>query len=393
MVPQLRSPPPQPILSGSGTTDANGNLTIEIPGDLKLSDGTPITNSVRLIVEATATGKDNQVISGRNSITRHSGDFYVGVASREYIGEAKKPTTLDLIAVDWEGTRLPNKTIKVNVIRREYENTFDEAKGYWKSIPNDIPVTTASATTNDKGEATITYTPPQAGSYKVTASAIDGGGREVRAAEWQWVTGDEYVSWQRENNDRISLISDKSSYVPGETAQILIPSPFQGEHWALVSIERGGILQYQLIKITSSTQIYELPITSDLAPNVYVSVVLIKGQDATNKLSDYKVGLLPIDVKPIAQTLKITLTPDRATAQPGESVTFNIDATDSSGQPLAVEFSLDLVDKAVLSLLPRPVNAIPPEAFYGRRPLGVNTAVDLTISINKANQNLEEDLF
>ena len=150
-------------------------------------------------------------------------------------------------------------------------------------------------------------------------------------------------------------------------------------------------MQYQLIKITSSTQIYELPITSDLAPNVYVSVVLIKGQDATNKLSDYKVGLLPIEVKPVAQTLKITLTPDRTTAQPGESVTYQIEATDSNGQPIAVEFSLDLVDKAVLSLLPRPVNAIL-EAFYGRRPLGVNTAVDLTISINKANEHLQEDL-
>jgi alpha-2-macroglobulin len=385
------APPPQPILSGSGTTDANGNLTIEIPGDLKLSDGTPITNSVRLIVEATATGKDNQVISGRDSILRHSGEFYVGVASREYIGEEKKPTTVDLITVDWEGKRLANKTINVNVIRREYENKYDETKGYWESIPNDVPVTTATATTNDKGEATITYTPPQAGSYKVTATATDSGGREVRASEWQWVTGAEYVSWQRENNDRISLISDKSSYVPGETAKILIPSPFQGEHWALVSIERGGILQYQLIKITSSTQIYELPITSDLAPNVYVSVVLIKGQDATNKLSDYKVGLLPIEVKPVAQTLKISLTPDRTTAQPGESVTYQIESTDSNGQPIAVEFSLDLVDKAVLSLLPRPVDAIL-EAFYGRRPLGVNTAVDLTISINKANQQLQQDL-
>ena len=69
----------------------------------------------------------------------------------------------------------------------------------------------------------------------------------------------------------ISLISDKSSYVPGETARILIPSPYQGEHWALVTIERGGILRHELVKITSNSQIYELPITSDLAPNVYVS--------------------------------------------------------------------------------------------------------------------------
>ncbi len=244
------APPPQPILSGSGTTDANGNFTIEIPADLKLADGptsppgTPISNSVRLVVEATVTGKDNQVISGRNSILRHAGDFYVGVATRDYMAEAKKPAAIDLVAVDWEGTRLPGKSINVEIIRREYENTFDETKGYWQSVPKDIPVYNTTAATNDQGEASITYTPPQAGSYKIIAKATDNGGREVRAAVWQWVTGDEYVSWQRENNDRISLISDKSSYVPGETARILIPSPFQGEHWALVSIERGGILQY-----------------------------------------------------------------------------------------------------------------------------------------------------
>ena len=232
------------------------------------------------------TGKDNQVIAGRNTIIRHSGDFYVGVATRAYIGEEKKPATIDLVAADWDGNRLANKTIAVDVIRREYDNKFDETNGTWQSIPKDIPVYNTTATTDDKGEASITYTPPQAGSYKIIAKSTDNGGREVRTSVWQWVTGEEYVSWQRENNDRISLISDKSSYVPGENARILIPSPFQGEHWALISIERGGILQVQLIKITNSTQIFELPITADLTPNVYVSVVLIKGQDETNKLSD-----------------------------------------------------------------------------------------------------------
>ena len=85
------APPPQPILSGSGTTDANGNFTIEIPADLKLADGTPISNSVQLVVEATVTGKDNQVISGRGTILRHSGDFYVGVATREYMAKRRSP--------------------------------------------------------------------------------------------------------------------------------------------------------------------------------------------------------------------------------------------------------------------------------------------------------------
>lgn len=388
------SPPPQPILSGSGVTDQNGNITIELPGDLKDSNGNPITQSVQLIVEATATGKDNQVISGRSTIIRHAGDFYVGVQTREYVGEEKKPSNVDLIAVDWQGNRLANKSIDVSIVRREWVNTYVEDKaggGYWQTETKDVPIDAQTATTNDKGEASITFTPPQAGSYKITAKTVDSGGREIRASVFEWVTGQEFVSWRRENNDRITLISDKSSYAPGETAKILIPSPFQGEHWALITIERGGILRHELLKITSNSQIYELPITPDLAPNIYFSVVLVKGQDATNKLSDYKVGLLPLEVKPIAQTLKITLTPDRTTARPGEEVTYTVDSLSSSGEPVQVEFSLDLVDKAVLSLMPRPVNAIV-EAFYGKRGLSVQTSSDLAVSVNKYNEQLKQDL-
>lgn len=384
------APPPQPVLSGSGTTDARGNLTIEVPGDL-VQNGAPVSQSVRLIVEATVMGTDNQVISGRGSIVRHGGEFYVGAQTRAYVGEENKPSTIDLIAVDWTGNRLAGKSLEVTVVRREWDNKFvpnDFGGGTWQYDQKDVPITTSTVTTNDKGEATFDYTPPQAGSYKITAKAVDGGGREIRASVFQWVTGREFVSWRRENNDRLTLISDRSSYTPGETARILIPSPFQGEHWALVSIERGGILRRELVKITSNSQIYELPITSDLAPNVYVSIVLVKGQDATNKLSDYKVGLLPIDVKPIAQKLTVTLTPDRTTAQPGETVTYAVQVADSSGAAIQAEFSLDLIDKAVLSLLPRTPDEIV-EAFYGRRGLGVNTASGLTVSVNRFNEQLK----
>ncbi|MBP7687834.1 MAG: hypothetical protein KA765_08005, partial [Thermoflexales bacterium] len=367
-------------------------LTVELPGDL-LQDGQPISQSVRLTIEATVTGNDNQVLSGRGSIIRHSGDFYVGVQTRAYVGEANKPSTVDLIAVDWQGNRLANKSLEVSIVRREWENKFvanEFGGGDWQYEQKDVPVNTSTVTTNERGEAMLDYVPPQAGSYKITVKATDNGGREVRASVFQWVTGREFVSWRRENNDRISLIGDKSSYVPGETAKILIPSPFQGEHWALITVERGGILQRQLVKIVSNSQIFELPITSDLAPNVYVSVVLIKGQDATNKLSDYKVGLLPIEVKPIAQTLKVTLTPDKATAQPGENVTYNVQVADSSGAAIQAEFSLDLVDKAVLSLLPRSPDEII-GAFYGNRGLGVNTANALSVSVNKFNEQLKLD--
>jgi len=74
------------------------------------------------------------------------------------------------------------------------------------------------------------------------------------------VTGKDYISWRRENNDRINLIANKVTYTPGETAEILIPSPYQGAHVALVTVERGGILKHDVIQMTSNSQLYRLPL-------------------------------------------------------------------------------------------------------------------------------------
>ncbi|MGH9201387.1 MAG: MG2 domain-containing protein, partial [Vicinamibacterales bacterium] len=114
---------PEPILSGSGTTDAQGKLTIAIPADLQWSTGEPITGSVKLIVEAAATGPDNQPIAGRSEIVRHQGDIYVGLAARDTVAIEDRPARVDLVAVDWIGTRLPNRAIAVSAFRREWINT------------------------------------------------------------------------------------------------------------------------------------------------------------------------------------------------------------------------------------------------------------------------------
>ncbi len=391
---------PEPILSGSGATDAQGRLTIDIPADLKWSSGAPITGSVKLIVEATATGPDNQPIAGRGEIIRHQGDLYVGLATRDYVAIEDRPTSVDLVAVDWVGTRIPNWAIAVSAIRREWVNTFvenDFGGGSWTYATQDTRVDTQTVTTDDKGEAVYTFTPRDPGSYHVVAEMRDNAGRTVRSSAFLWVSGREYVSWRRENNDRLTLISDKNTYLPGETAEILIPSPFQGEQYALITVERGGVLRSEVLRLASNSTVYRLPIDADLAPNIFFSVVLVKGQNACvgadclkpENLADYKVGILPLDVTPLAQTLDIALTPDRAQAQPGEEVTYEIVVTDSNGQPIASEFSLDLVDKAVLSLQPRTPDAIV-QGFYGRRGLGVNTSSGLAVSGNRLLQQLQD---
>jgi uncharacterized protein YfaS (alpha-2-macroglobulin family) len=383
-------PAPQFVLGGSGSTDAKGQLTVVLPTQV-------MTGGQRLTVEATVYGKDGQVISGRSDVVVHKGEFYVGLAPQQYVGEAGKEMAVDVVTVDWEGERLPNQGLEVEVYRREWINTFVEAEcgdsvsdcgGRWEWQTKDTLVYSGVLNTNAKAEGVAAFTPEEGGSYRVVVSGRDPRERLVRSSTWVWVSGREYISWRRENNDRINLISDKTSYVPGETAEILIPSPFAGEHWAWITVERGGILKQEVLRLESNSTVYRLPITADYAPNIYVSVVVFKGPDATEPVATHKVGYVLLTVEPVAQTLNVTLTPGVAQAEPGDTVSFDVQARDADGKPVQAAFSLDLVDKAVLSLQPRTPNAIN-ETFYGRRNLGVSTYSGMAISVNRL---MEEEL-
>ena len=371
-------PEPQVVLSGSGRTDAQGRLTVILPTEV-------MTGGQRLTVEATASGRDGQVISGRSDIVVHRGNFYVGLAPQQYVGQAGRPMSVDVVTVDWAGERRPGQSLTVEVYRREWINTFVENEaggGEWEWTTQDTRVYTATLTTNGKAEGVVTFTPEEGGSYRVVVGGRDARERPVRTSTWVWVSGREYVSWRRENNDRLTLVSDKSTYVPGETAEILIPSPFTGEQWAWVTVERAGVRQQEVLRLESNSAVYRLPITAEHAPNIYVSAVIVKGPDATEPVATHKVGYVMLTVEPVVQELHIALTPSVPQAEPGETVSFEVRATDVTGEPVEAALSLDLVDKAVLSLQPRTPDAIL-QAFYGRRGIGVVTASGLINSVNR----------
>ncbi|MBN2005574.1 MAG: Ig-like domain-containing protein [Anaerolineae bacterium] len=413
MPPQSAS---QPILSGSGTTDANGTLLVTLNGkelqealetfdfeqatyadDLIAEEGAAASKfrASRITLEATATGPDNQAISGRASVVVHPGLYYIGLSPQQYVGEAGDESPIDLVAVDWAGNRLAGKALKVELYRREWINTFvenDFGGGHWTWETKETWEDTKIVTTNDRGEAVATFIPAQGGSYHIVAMPAEPTPETeaIRSSIFIWVAGKDIVSWRRENNDRITLISDKTSYKVGETAEILIPSPFEGSHYALVTAEREGVRRHEIVRLESNSAIYRLPILESDIPNIYVSVVLVKPRGAQGELADFKMGLLPLDVDVEPFTLAVQLETPLPQAQPGEEVSYTIRATRPNGEPLAgAELSLDMVDKAVLSLLPRSNDIV--QGFYARRALQVNTGSVLSMSVNRYLKELAED--
>ncbi len=395
--------PPTPILEGSGRSDRDGTLSVGLPNDvgaLHLEEPEAWPGSRTLTVEATATGNDGQTLSGREALIVHAGDFYVGLATHGSIGRAGDPVEVEVITVDWLGERIADRPLTYTVYRREWENAFEEDEaggGRWTWTTIDTEIASGALATDGQGDAGFSFVPPAGGTYKVVASGVDASERTVRSSLFVWASGAETVSWRRTDDDRIALISDRVEYEVGDTAEILIPSPYPGEQWALVTVERAGILSREVVRLESNSSVYRLPITEEHIPNVYVSVVLVRGREAalaaldgSPPVAEMKVGYVELAVSRAPKTLHISLTPSDPLPQPGESLAYDVRVTDDEGLPVRASLAFDLVDKAVLTLLPRAPDAIA-EAFYGRRGLGVGTASGLTISINRlVVEQLEE---
>lgn len=374
------------IADGSGTTDAQGNYTITLPASLE-DNG----NSRRLTIEATVTDINGQSVSNRAEVIVHKSQYYVGVRPDEYVAVAEDETSASLIVVDWNSQPIKNQNVEVQIVERRWSSVQEEdefGRTEWVWNVEEIPVgTPQTVKTNNEGRATAKFTVPRGGIFQIVATVTDPQGREQSGSGMLWVSGAEYVAWRQDNNNRIDLVTDQTTYKPGDTAEILIASPFQGQVQALITIERGSIISHEVITLPNNSYVYELPITGELAPNVFVSVVIVKGVDDSNPVPAFRVGMVGINIDPVEQTLNIEVTPDRETAGPREQVTYTVEATDADGRPMDAEVSLALVDLAALALS-GPNSGPILQHFYGTQVLAVNTSVPLVYLVNSRNQEL-----
>ncbi len=369
------------IAGGEGVTDAQGRFTLRLPADLGKRK-----TSARFTLEASVTDVNDQSVSARVAVVAHKGLSYIGVAPRGYVFSAGQEVVAEVISLDWDGRPMPNRPVIVSFNRREWFTTQEQDPYgglYYTSLPSDTEVFSITVTTDAEGRAVAGFRPQEGGEYHIVAAAPAADAPAVAAGASVYVSSDRaYVAWRIENNDRIELKADKPSYQVGETARVLVPSPFQGAATALLTIERSGFIQRKTLTLRSNSDVLDIPIEPSFAPNVYVSVMLVKGVSGDNPVPAYRLGYTQFAVDPAQFALNVEITPDRTQYAPRDTATYDIRVTDVAGQPVQAELSLALVDKAVLSLAEPNVEPIL-DAFYGRRPLSVRTASTLNVNVDR----------
>jgi uncharacterized protein YfaS (alpha-2-macroglobulin family) len=369
------------VTDGNGETDAAGNLTIPLAADL-LTDAGPGSREVQ--VEATIGGLGEFPVTGRTTIVYHAADAYVGLATDNSVVDAGEEVAVDLITVDWEGTPVAGYPVEVTLYQRDWEQDRNTQFGmyYTQWTPVDTAVSSESVTTDAQGEANVTFTTEGGGTYLVVATLTDPAGREQTSSLSLWTVDPAYAGWRTDPNQRtMDLVANQDSYVPGDTAEILVQSPFAQPVNAWLVIERGELLEQRVVTIDGST-VLQIPITPLFAPNVQISVVAIKPVNTADPdfpYADIRIGIIDLPVSIEQLTLNVELSAGQDVYEPGDTATFTVAVTDFQGNPVPAEVSLALVDLAVLTL--KEDNAPPiTEAFYSPQPLRSQTGSGLFIT-------------
>jgi len=333
--------------------DAKGELKKSLPTDI--AAGIPYNYTF----EGEVTDVSRQKIANRDSFRVDPAPWYVGLARLPYFADATKGIDTEVVAAGLDGNAAAGVKVDVDLIRIQWNSTrHAEGHGFytWESERKEVPAGHFSVTTQDK-PVPLHIPLSDGGQYRITAVAKDGEGRSTTTIEWFYATGSGYTAWERYDHNRIDLVPEKTTYKPGDTARLMIKSPW--EHaTALITTEREGVRTSKQFDVTSTQQTVSVPITEADIPNVFVSVLLVKGRtkDATpDDSSDpgkpaFRLGYTELTVEDETKRLDVDVKANRDEYRPATKAKIDVQVKDVKGAGTRSEVTLWAVDYGVLSL-------------------------------------------
>ena len=352
--------------------------------DLELeTKGINYRGDAMLTLEATVTSPTRQQLSGRAQVPLYRGEFRLGLKPASTFVPANEPVNISVVAITPEDVTTQGQELKLELIKREWNSVRKvdvDGRYRWVSEPKDEPAGEQTFRSAVK-PVEVPITPPKPGFYVLRVSGKDGRGNQLESSSYLYAYGGGYVAWSRSDDDVVELVADKDKYQPGETAKILVKSPYEKAK-ALVTLERELILHRFVVELEGSADTIEIPLSSEHLPNVYVSVVLLQGRDAEAGFDPsgddlgkpaFKIGYLDLPVAPAEKKLQVAVSSDKENYGPGDEVTLTVQTQNAAGDGVPAEVTVMVADLAVLNL----ISYLTPdyfETFYRSRPLSVWTS-------------------
>jgi uncharacterized protein YfaS (alpha-2-macroglobulin family) len=369
-----QGPPAPGLLETEGALDPSGLLRQSVIGKLPRQRGPE-----RITLEAEVTDVSRQALAGRASVLVHPASYYLGIRQDESsfleVGRAYRPT---VVAVTPGGKRLEGRPVDLELSHLRYAEVEQAMEaGHRRMVRTLVRETVSRCRGTAQARPVCDLLPSRPGQYVLRASSVDERGRSVHASRWLYALGEGQAGFKDElERGSVQVTLDRETYRPGQTARLLVQSPFQRAR-AWVTLEREGVLSSRMVELKGPTPVIEIPVTEQLLPNAFVGVHLLEDRSSAGKQArpldeSYRFGYADLRLDPELARLRVDVRADRAEYRPRDEVTLSLGVQDRSGAPSVAEVAVFVVDEGVLSLsgyqLPDPV-----AAFAGPRPLRVET--------------------
>lgn len=305
-----------------------------------------------------------QVVSASTTAIVHPGEHYLGIALDTWFVSAKTRLSPTVIAATPKGQKTAGVAFRLELIKRVWtsaKQASGEGSATTISTPVDSIIASCALTSGAKPVG-CDLTPPDAGYYIIRATSVDARKNPIAASTPVYVTGESgtaFSSFEETDRTEVELVRDKDHYKVGETAQILVKSPWRNAD-ALVTIEKSGVVEKHRVKISGAAPTISVPITDKLRPNAFVSVLLVRGRtkEAPAALDKpdlgapaYRLGFANLIVDPESRRLSVSVKPEKTELRPGEELSVALSVKDKSGKGAKTELTVFAVDEGVLSLI------------------------------------------
>ena len=366
---QFDSPANANVAGATIALDPQGALALTLPTEAKTDVAYEYT------FEGDVEDISRQHIANRTSVVLHPAPWYIGLKRPASFVDSSKGASIEVLAAGLNGVTVPGVAVNVSLLRVQYSSVRRaEGQGFyhWETERKEVPAGEWTITTTSAG-LPLSMATTEGGMYEVRAVAKDAAGRTARTDLSFYVLGAGYTAWERYDHNRIDLTPEHQTWKPGQTARVMIKSPWESAT-ALLTTEREGIRTVRRFALTSTQQTIDVPITEKDIPNVFVSVLLIKGRSLATPpvaatatatsgrqpeiLDDpsdpgkpaFRLGYTELFVEDKTKELAVKVTADHPEYRPAKDAKVSVSVSDTAGKGSVSEVTLWAVDVGVLSL-------------------------------------------
>ena len=325
-----------------------GQVVLDSIGNAEkiISTGTSANVSTKpqvFSVEVSFTDSSGNPVLARKNVLVYPAEFSIFRHSSFYTGQVNRTFNLPIIIKSRTTTRVKDIKISSSIVRQSWiEKPLEPGQKYPSYSYETETLSPVYATTDQLGKATLSFTPTKTGSYTFSVFAVDAKGNQVSKDFYTWVSEIDRPATVTQNYQMLKIESDKKEYLPGDTVNLKVWSDIPDSD-ILLSLERGRVDRFQVVKMSGKSQIVPVKLDVDHVPNIFA--VISSFSD-----SAFHTNSVNLAVSAQEKRLQVKLAPSASRYGPGQTAVIDIQTLNSQGKPTPAEVSIWAVDKAIFEL-------------------------------------------